>query len=100
MTTEKADAFTRSIAAMNEQWLRAGLEWPFVLMREWWNWWLAPWTTAAFARPRRGRSALEQHWHRSIGRAFDASLAPLHETALANLRRLSRAKRRSASTTI
>jgi len=99
MTTEKADAFTRSIAAMNGQWLRAGFEWPVVLMREWWRWWLVPWTTAAgFAPPRRGRSAIERHWQRSAARAFDAGLAPVHATAVANLRRLGRAKRRSPST--
>ncbi len=90
MGTEKADAFTRSLAAVNAQWMRAGFELPFVLMGQWWKLWLAAWTTAP-GRPIRNR-ALEQHWQRAAWRAFDSALAPVHATAVANARRLGRAR--------
>ncbi len=91
MGTEKADAFTRSLTAMNAQWMRAGFELPFVLMGPWWKLWLAAWTTVP-GRPIRNR-ALERHWQRTTWRAFDSALAPVHATAIANARRLSRAGR-------
>ncbi|HEX9275870.1 MAG TPA: polyhydroxyalkanoate granule-associated phasin [Casimicrobiaceae bacterium] len=86
MGTEKTDAFAHSIAAMNAQWMRWGLELPFVLMRESWSAWLAAWMTP-FGRLPRNR-ALERHWRAAAARAFAGGLSPVHRAAVANLRRL------------
>jgi hypothetical protein len=88
MGTEKADAFARSIAAMNAQWMRASFALPFVVMSQAWQTWLAAWT-APLEWPSRNR-AIERHWQRAAARAFEHGLAPMHRTAVSNLRRLSR----------
>jgi hypothetical protein len=93
MGTEKAAAFGRSIAAMNAEWVRAALELPLALTREWSKWWLASWTAVSFAPRRHGGSGIERHWQRTLDRAFAAGLAPVHAAAVKNLRRLARSKR-------
>jgi hypothetical protein len=93
MRTEKSDAFTRSIAATSAQWLRYAFELPFVAAGQWWNLWVSAAFAFASGRPLRNR-ALERHWQRAAERAFDAALAPVHATAVANARRLQRGRRR------
>jgi hypothetical protein len=92
MAGEKADAFARSLSAMNAQWMRAAFELPLVLMRQTWQTWIGLWTAPMRFPPR--QRALERHWQRAAARAFDAGLAPVHRTAIANVRRLSRKKKR------
>jgi hypothetical protein len=88
MGTEKVDVFSRSIAAMNAQWMRAAFELPFVLTSQSWQAWMTAWTAPLTWSPR--NRAIERHWRRAAARAFDHGLVPVHRTAVANLRRLSR----------
>jgi hypothetical protein len=91
MGTEKVDAFSRASAAIGAQWTRAIVELPLAVWAEWYRAWLAASMTPWLVPPR--RRALERHWQAAATRALDRGLAPLHRTAVANLRRLRRSKR-------
>jgi hypothetical protein len=81
MGTEKVLAFWESMNAMALQATKAQQEYALFAMRQWWSPWISPAAMAACAA--------------SI---FEKGIAPIHKRAAANARRLSRGRRRSAST--
>lgn len=90
MVSEKQRAFTQSWVAMAARQQRAQLEWWTAFARTWSSPWMAarPGLSAASAR------ALSKRMQRSQAAVFASGLGPVHKTATANLRRLSKARTR------
>ena len=91
MVGEKVDAFGRSWWAMASRQQQAALEAWVALARAWWSPWMQmssrPRSQAAV---RRDMQRLQRRLGRSQAAVYASGLAPLHRTATANLRRLSR----------
>lgn len=90
MVSEKVDAFGRSWWAMASRQQQAGLQAWFALARACWAPWMRPFSLASSAATRRDLQRLQRSLNRSQAAVFSSGLAPLHRTATANLRRLSR----------
>jgi hypothetical protein len=88
MTSEKVRAFSASYYAMAARWQRMQIESWLALTRFAFDACTRPWWIATSATRARGasRRRVERAWHDIV----DAGLAPLHRTATANARRLSR----------
>lgn len=84
MGAEKTQAFGDSAVAMALAMQRAWIEAWFKALQPWWTW------PALRYDPRSGMRDVERAWHAVI----DGGLAPIHRTAMANARRLGRARRR------
>ena len=92
MVSEKKQAFTQAWMAMAARQQRAQVEWWMAFARAWW----APWLAGRPAVSLDGASfrALSRRWQSSQQAVLDSGMLPLHATATANLRRLSRARAR------
>jgi hypothetical protein len=92
MVSEKGRAFTESWIAMSARQQRAQVEWWMAFARAWWT----PWTVArpGFGFDAKTARALAKRMQRSQAAVLAHGLTPLHRTATANLRRLSKARTR------
>jgi hypothetical protein len=92
MVSEKGRAFTEAWIAMSARQQRAQIEWWLAFARALWTPWM-------IARPGFGFDAktargLAKRMQRSQAAVLAHGLTPLHRTATANLRRLSKARTR------
>jgi hypothetical protein len=92
MVSEKQRAFAESWFAMAARQQRAQVEWWMAFARAWWT----PWTAArpGFGLDSTKARALSKRMQRSQAAVLAQGLTPLHRTATANLRRLSRTRTR------
>lgn len=92
MVSEKGRAFTESWFAMAARQQRAQVEWWLAFAQAWW----APWIAGrpGFRFDGRTSRALSRRFHRSQEAVLARGIVPLHRTATANLRRLSRTRSR------
>ena len=92
MVSEKIGAFSESWVAMAARQQRAQVEWWMAFARAWW----APWIAGrpGFRFDARTSRALARRIQRSQEAVLARGVVPLHRTATANLRRLSRTRSR------
>jgi hypothetical protein len=90
MGSEKVAAFSQGFVAMALRAQRMQFEWWLAALRPFFGAaWLFPWSTPRSPGPRATARSLA----RSLEAIAGAGLAPVHRTAVANARRLSRRKR-------
>lgn len=92
MVSEKSRAFTESWFAMAARQQRAQVDWWMAFARACW----APWMSArpGFPFDAAMAGALSKRMQRSQAAVLGQALRPLHRTATANLRRLSKTRTR------
>lgn len=83
MVSEKGVAFTNAWTAMGWQMVMSQQRLAFALCRAAWMPWLGG-----------GTSALHRHWQNAAQEVMAAGIAPVHRKAVANAKRLGRARRR------
>lgn len=95
MSAEKCQAFGESLMAMAVQGQRAQVDWNLAVARAWWSMCMRSWWSgAAFPTSARHPShAASRQLLSGMATMLDRGLAPLHKTATANARRLSRIAR-------
>jgi hypothetical protein len=104
LCTEKVQAFWESMFAMNVQIIRAQQEYARTAALQWWRLWTtarwfggnAPMARAIASLPRASglTGPTRRQQQRAIAKVLDASIAPIHERATPNARRLGRIKKR------
>ena len=91
MVSEKVDAFGRSWWTMAARQQQVAFEAWLGFARACWGPWMRPFDALRSpAAARRDLRRLQRRLHRSQAGVFASGLVPLHRTATANLRRLSR----------
>jgi len=92
MVSEKIDAFGKSWWMMASRQQQAGVEAWVAFSRACWAPWMRPFALPSSAAARRDMQRLQRSLNRSQAAVFASGLAPLHRTATANLRRLTRSR--------
>ena len=105
MGAEKVQAFWESMFAMGAQTVRTQQEYARTAALEWWRLWTTPWWLAAYRPALHAMTSLPRaaglapgpartRHQRAMVKLVEASLAPVHKRATANVRRLGRIKKR------
>lgn len=92
MVSEKKHAFTQAWIAMAANQQRAQAQWWMALAQAWWAPWFAGRPAIALEAP--AVQALWRKLQRSQEGVLASGILPIHRTATANFRRLSRARTR------
>jgi len=93
MVSEKIDAFGTAWWMMASRQQQATLEAWTAFARAWWAPWLRGFALPSSTVARRDLQRLQRSLSRSQAAVYASGLAPLHRTATANLRRLTRRPR-------